>query len=125
MTIRVFVAEDSPLLAERLVQLIEESGDMTVIGHTGALDEVLPRIDALAPDVALVDVHLEGGSAFALLPALRRRTPRPGVVLMSESDYAGYRREALARGANAFLDKAADFEHLLPVLRQAAAGMQR
>ena len=32
---RIFVAEDSPLVRERLVQMIEEIDGMTVVGQTG------------------------------------------------------------------------------------------
>lgn len=118
MAIKIFIAEDSLPLRERLVHLIEESGKMKVIGQTGCVAQVQPQIGSLAPDVALLDIHLDGGSAFDILGRLRQAEPRLGIVVMSGNSHPGYPKKAQRLGADRFVDKAYGFESIVPTLLQ-------
>ncbi|HJW04307.1 MAG TPA: response regulator [Azospira sp.] len=116
MVITIFIAENSRLLRERLVHLIEESGEMQVIGQTGCVTQVQPQLEALAPDVALLDIHLDGGSAFGILGDLRRAMPDLGIALMTASGYPGYQKKALGLGADSLIDKSSGIETIIPTL---------
>ena len=118
---RIFIAEDAPLVRDRLVQLIEEKEGMTVIGQTGNASEVIPGIVAGHPEVALLDIHLQGGNTFDLLPALRQQAPATRIVLFTAALYPGYQSKARELGAETLLDKSLLGEQLQPLL-QAMAG---
>lgn len=122
MGITIFIAEDAPLVRDRLVQLIEEKQGMTVIGQTGSAREAGQRIVASRPDVALLDVHLQDGNAFDLLAMLRQQVPATQVVLFTASPYPGYQTKARELGACALLDKSLLGEQLQPLLQQLAEG---
>ena len=55
--LRVVVADDSVLLREGLVRLLEESG-FDVVGQAGDAEDLMRKVGAHKPDVAVVDVRM-------------------------------------------------------------------
>jgi DNA-binding NarL/FixJ family response regulator len=72
---------------------------------------------ALVPDAVVLDLQLVDGSALAALPALKRRTPSPRVVVLSNAPRSGYQERCRALGADCFLDKSSEFDLVADVLR--------
>lgn len=118
MELRIFIAENAPLVRERMVQLIGEEAGMSVIGYTGSAPDARAAILASRPEVALLDMHLQHGNAFQLLEALHGQALPTRLVLLTSSPYPNYRSKALQLGACELLDKRLLGESLLPLLRQ-------
>jgi len=98
---RLVVAEDSLLLREGLVRLLEEAG-FDVVGQAGDADDLVRKVFAHKPDVAIVDVRMpptntDDGLRAAL--EIRRRTPQVGVLVLSAYVEQAYAHELLADGA--------------------------
>jgi DNA-binding NarL/FixJ family response regulator len=117
---RIFVAEDSPLVRERLVQMIEEIDGMTVVGQTGNARLACEQIAELQPEVAVLDVHLVDGDAFTVLAGIRQQAPATQVILVSAMSFAGYRAKAKNCGARFYFDKSKELQCIAPALRQLA-----
>ena len=87
MSIRVVIAEDSYLVREGVVRLLEAQDGIEVVGACGDLDELLATVDAELPDVVLTDIRMpptgtdEGVRAANLL---RENHPDIGVVMLSQ-----------------------------------------
>ncbi len=95
------VADDSLLLREGLVRLLEEAG-FEVVGQAGDAEELVRKVTAHKPDVAIVDVrmpptHSDDGLRAAL--AIRRERPGLGVLVLSAYVEEAYAHELLAEGA--------------------------
>ena len=100
---RVVVADDSVLLREGVVRLLEEAG-FDVVGQAGDADDLLRKVYAHKPDVAVVDVrmppdHTDEGLRAAL--EIRGRQPETGVLVLSQYVEEGYALDLLADGAAA------------------------
>ena len=54
---RVVLADDSLLLREGLARLLEEAG-FEVVGQASTGEELLERVEATQPDVAIVDIRM-------------------------------------------------------------------
>jgi DNA-binding NarL/FixJ family response regulator len=87
-----------------------------------ALHIPLGEVAAATPDVVLLDVELEGLSGLQGLALLKRRWPGTAVVVLSSHFDVATRREALARGAAAFVSKADAADAILAVVRQLLQG---
>lgn len=87
------VADDSTLIREGLVHVLERAG-FEVLAAVGDAQELLSRVAALNPDVVITDIqmppdHAEDGLRAAV--ELRRTRPEIGVILLSqhlEDEYA-------------------------------------
>jgi DNA-binding NarL/FixJ family response regulator len=98
---RLVIAEDSLLLREGLVRLLEEA-DFEVVGQAADADDLVRKVSAHKPDVAVIDVrmpptHTDDGLRAAL--EIRQRRPDVGVLVLSAYVEEGYAHELLAGGA--------------------------
>jgi DNA-binding NarL/FixJ family response regulator len=126
--VRVVVAEDSTLLREGLVRLLEEAG-IEVVGQAGDGEELLRKVRAHKPDVALVDVRMPPTHTDEGLRAAREiRAELPGVSVLVLSQYVevAYARELLAESAEGvgylLKDRVTDVEALTDAVRRVADG---
>ena len=125
---RVVVAEDSVLLREGIVRLLEEAG-CEVVGQAGDADELVRKVWAHKPDVAVVDVRMpptltDDGLRAAL--EIRRRLPDIGVLVLSQyvaEDLAAELLGDSAKGTGYLLkDRVADVETFLDAFARVADG---
>ena len=84
--LRVVVAEDSVLLREGLVRLLEEGG-CEVVAQAGDAPELLRKARAHKPDIAIIDVRMppdntDDGLRAAL--TIRAEQPETGVLVLSQ-----------------------------------------
>jgi DNA-binding NarL/FixJ family response regulator len=84
--LRVVIAEDSVLLREGLVRLLEEAG-FEVAGQAGDAEDLLRKVGAHRPDVAVVDVRMPPSHTDEGLRAahkIRAEHPDTGVLVLSQ-----------------------------------------
>jgi DNA-binding NarL/FixJ family response regulator len=97
---RVVVADDSVLMREGVVRLLEEAGH-EVVAQAGDADDLMRKVRAHKPDVAVVDIRMpptntDDGLRAAL--ALRAELPDTGVLVLSQYVEEGYAVDLLAEG---------------------------
>jgi DNA-binding NarL/FixJ family response regulator len=126
--VRVALADDSVLLREGLAALLEGK-DFDVVAQSGDAEDLLRKVGAHKPDVAIVDVrmpptHTDEG----LQAALRIRAGHPGVGVLVLSNHAdvGLAMKLLEDGAEGIgymlKDRVADLEDFADAVRRVAAG---
>lgn len=85
-------------------------------------EEAIPKILSDPPDFLLLDLRLHGRSGFDLLLWVRRHAPGLGVIVLTAVRSAEMRREVLALGALACIEKPVNLLRLIGLLdRQSAA----
>ena len=125
---RVLVADDSLLFREGMVRVLDELG-FDVVGQAGDAEELLRRVDADSPDVAVVDIrmpptHTEEG----LRAANEIGQSHPGVAVLVLSHYldASYAMRLLRNGdpGRGYLlkDTVSDLDSFGQAIRQIADG---
>jgi DNA-binding NarL/FixJ family response regulator len=125
---RVVLADDSVLLREGVARLLEEAG-LEVVGQAGDADDLLRKVNAHRPDVAVIDVRMppthtdEGLRAAA---AIRAAHPETGVLVLSAYIDEGPALELLsdsAAGLGYLLkDRVADIDGFVDAVRRVADG---
>jgi DNA-binding NarL/FixJ family response regulator len=125
---RVVVAEDSVLLREGIVRLLEDAG-CQVVGQAGDADDLVRKVSGHKPDVAVVDIrmpptHTDDGLRAAL--EIRRRLPDTGVLLLSQYVEEGYALELVgdSAGGTGYLlkDRVADVEGFVDAVKRVGEG---
>ena len=126
--LRVVVADDSVLLREGLCRLLEESG-FDVVGQAGDAEDLMRKVGAHKPDVAVVDVRMppdltDDGLRAAL--EIRRRQPGVGVLVLSQYVEEAYALELLSesteRTGYLLKDRVADVDTFTDAVRRVAGG---
>jgi DNA-binding NarL/FixJ family response regulator len=125
---RVVVAEDSVLLREGVVRLLEEAG-FEVAGQAGDGEELMRKVRAHMPDVAIVDIkmpptHTDEGLRAAR--AIRSELPAVGVLVLSQYVEQQYALDLLADNAEGvgylLKDRVADIDAFAEAVRRVADG---
>lgn len=115
---RVFIVDDSPVVVERLVDLLDEVPGAELAGHAGDVQQAVQAIQKTKPDAVILDLQLPGGSGLDVLRAVRRDAPQLRVLICTNYPDSEYREECLAAGANFFLDKTVEFTKIPVILRE-------
>ncbi|HEX5763560.1 MAG TPA: response regulator transcription factor [Solirubrobacterales bacterium] len=125
---RVVVADDSTLLREGVVRLLEEAG-LEVVGQAADAEDLLRKVRAHRPDVAVVDVRMPPTHTDEGLRAareIRAELPHVGVLVLSQYVEVAYARELLAESAEGLgyllKDRVADVEGLTDAVRRVGSG---
>jgi DNA-binding NarL/FixJ family response regulator len=126
--VRVVVADDSTLLREGVVRLLEEAG-IEVVGQAGDAEELMRKVRAHKPDVALVDVRMPPTHTDEGLRAareIRAELPEVAVLVLSQYVEVAYARELLAESAEGLgyllKDRVADVAALTDAVRRVGGG---
>ena len=103
--IRVLLADDDEAFLEHLRTLIERQRDLSVVGTATNGLAAIELVDELAPDAAVLDLHmplLDGVSACA---RLRRDHPSLCLIALTGDDAPALHRAAKDSGADDVLLK--------------------
>ena len=125
---RIVLGEDSVLLREGMARLLEDSG-FDVVGRAGDADDLLRKVRAHKPDVAIVDIkmpptHTDEGLRAAR--TIRSELPHTAVLVLSqyvEEEYALDLLSDSAEGVGYLLkDRIADVDRFVDSIRRVAGG---
>jgi DNA-binding NarL/FixJ family response regulator len=116
--LKVFVADDSAFIRERLPDMLSELSGVEVIGQAEDGTMALASIRELNPDVVIMDIRMPEMSGLDVLKELQKDKLRPIIMVMTNYPYAQYREKCQALGANYFFDKSKDFDRLFVALQK-------
>src|SRR3954447_19200486 len=126
--LKVVVAEDSVLLREGLVRLLEASG-FEVAGQAGDAEDLLRKVGAHKPDVAVIDVRMPPTHTDEGLRAahrIRAEHPETGVLVLSQYVEEAFALDLLSESTEStgylLKDRIADVKSFVDAVRRVARG---
>lgn len=120
--IRVFLLDDHELVRRGLRDLLEEAGDIEVVGEAGLVHDAMVRIGALQPDVAILDGRLPDGSGIDVCRDVRSRQPGTACLILTSYDDDQALFAAIMGGAAGYVLKQIKGHDLVDAVRRVAAG---
>lgn len=118
----IFLVEDHPLMREGIAKWVEQEPDLKVCGHAASVAQALAAIQALRPNLVLVDIGLPGRSGLELIKDLHASEPKLPVVVFSMHDESLYARRAMSAGARGYVMKNVGGDELVGCIRKALEG---
>jgi DNA-binding NarL/FixJ family response regulator len=115
---KVFIADDSTVLRERLAEMLTEVSGIEIVGFAQDVSQALVCIKKLNPDVVVLDIRMPGGSGIDVLQDIKREQHAPTVIMLTNYPYPQYRKKCLGLGADYFFDKSTEFEKMTEVVKQ-------
>jgi DNA-binding NarL/FixJ family response regulator len=120
--IRVLLVDDDPLVRSALSLMLGGQRDMEVGGEAADGVQALRQVDALRPDVVLMDIRMPVMSGLDATRRLHLRHAPPAVVVLTTFDADDHVVSAVAAGADGFLLKDTPPDHIVDAIRKVAAG---
>lgn len=120
--IQVLIVSQQSLFQQGIEHSLSAMKDMEVSGLSEVNDQVLPAIDTMPPDVALVDIDGLSDSGLALARRIKQRSPNIGVIVLASNQNDAQLFQVLKAQAVAYLSKEITAEQLADIIRRVSRG---
>src|SRR5215471_3339142 len=120
--IRVVIVENHQLVSESLGLLLDAEPDMKVVGKATTVAEALSLPARLAPDVVVMDYHLDDGTGRDAAIGMRSIFPRVKFAFLSRDGSNDARLGAVEAAASAYILKSSPGTELIAAIRAVAGG---
>jgi DNA-binding NarL/FixJ family response regulator len=114
---RVVIVDDHPLVRKWLAALINQQPDLKVCGQAANKSAALELIATSKPDVAIVDIPMEGRSRMEAIKTIKAMCPEVLVIVLSMHDELVYGERALRAGAKGYVMKRKAARKVLQAIR--------
>lgn len=109
--LRVVIADDADDIRFLLALRLKRDGfDVVAEARTGT--EAITAVEELAPDVVVLDLAMPVMDGLEAIPEIKRRLPEAKIVVLSGFEQDLLAKKALARGADAYMEKGAAMNDL-------------
>ncbi|MBU1397782.1 MAG: response regulator transcription factor [Proteobacteria bacterium] len=115
--IRVFLADDHPLMRTGLRLSLHEEDNIQIIGEAENGFSTVEKIKSNPPDIALIDVDMPGLSGIAAIRVLRRTLVDMKIIVLSNYNDVRYIQEAMQAGADGYVLKSVEVSELKRIIR--------
>lgn len=105
MTIRILLVDDHPIVRQGLKTLLEGHPGWEVAGEASDGMEAVEKASQLQPDVIVLDVTMPRMNGLEACRSIRRTSPTPEILFVTQHDSPQMMREALDAGARGYVVK--------------------
>ena len=117
----VFIVDDSAAIRTRLVEMLEHTEGVAVVGEASNAREAIAAILRLRPDSVLLDLNLLGHTGIDVLKVVHGAAPGIAFIILTNHAEPQYRRACAHAGARYFLDKSREFSRVPEVIAEIAS----
>jgi DNA-binding NarL/FixJ family response regulator len=115
--VRIFLADDHPLLRAGLRLSLNQYNDIEISGEASDGFSAVDKIQADPPDLSLIDVDMPGISGIGVIRILRDSTPEMKILVLSSYNGEKYIRDAMQAGADGYVLKSVSTSELVRIIR--------
>jgi len=120
--IRVFLVDDHEVVRRGVAGLLADEPDLEVVGEAGSVAEAVARIEAVRPDVAVLDVRLPDGNGVELCRDLRSRRPELVCLMLTSFTDEQAILDAVLAGAAGYVIKDVRGSDIASAVRDVGSG---
>lgn len=117
---KLFIVEDSELVRERLIRLINRNDNVKIVGYSDNIVESIEMMKKLKPDFIILDIILDGKNSLDFLDKIYEALPQAEIVVYTNYPYSLIKKYSSNKGIKHFFDKSKDLESLLELIKNTA-----
>jgi len=121
-SIRTIIADDHAVVREGTRHILEQESDIEVVGEAKDGAEAVRLVEALKPDVAIVDISMPVMGGIEATERIKASRPGTAVLVLTSYDDDRYVFALLAAGAAGYLLKDVPSEEVVRAVRSVYAG---
>ena len=122
--IRIIIVDDHPMVAEGIQSILESYDDVEVIATLSDGQQVIEQVEALNPDVILLDLNMPGIGGLSTTEILLEKSPDTRILILSMHDSPEYISTALSHGAVGYVLKDVQPEEIKTAIDAVMRGEQ-
>lgn len=121
-SIKVFIADDHPLLRAGLRLSLNQQQGIHIVGEADDGFSAVEKIQADQPDLVLIDFDMPGLTGAGAIRILRKALPELKIIVLSTYNDENYIHEAMDAGADGYVLKMVNIEELTKIIKNIHAG---
>ncbi len=114
---KVFIADDSKLFRERIINMLSDISGIEIIGQAGNGITAVKSIKKLKPDLVILDIRMPKKNGLNVLQEIKKDKDSPKVIMVTNYPYYQYREKCMEIGAEYFFDKSNEYEQVIEVVK--------
>ncbi len=107
---KILIVDDNASVCHLLECFLQEMDHDIIVSHSG--EDALEKVKSLKPDIMLLDIKMEGIGGMEVLKRVRLFDKDIGIIMISALIDEATCKEALENGADEYITKPFDYEHL-------------
>ncbi len=115
--IRILLVDDQTIIRQGLRSLLESKPDLQVVGDAENGHRAIQQVEALQPDVVLMDIRMPGMDGVAATQFISQHYATTKVLVLTTFDDDEYVSQAMRVGANGYLLKDTPSDELALAIR--------
>jgi DNA-binding NarL/FixJ family response regulator len=119
---QIYLVDDHEFVRESLAYLLSQESDLAVCGEADNALRAEKEILAKRPDLAVLDISLNGSSGFDLIKTLHTEIPHLRIVILSMHDEKLYAERCIRAGAHGYVMKRESSKRIVGTIREVLAG---
>ena len=120
--VTVFAVEDDARQLRALHKLLEARPELKLVGAASSGEQALRDLPAADPDVVLMDLELPGMNGIEATRAVRARSSRPEILVLTSYEDEDHVFEAMRAGASGYVVKGASASKLAEAIAEVDRG---
>ena len=122
--IKVLIVDDHQMVRFGTRRLLEDESGLQIVGEASSGEEAIEAVDALNPQVVLMDVQMPGIGGLEATRRCLRIAPNVKVIALSMHDGEPFPSKLFEAGAKGYVSKRSDPEELILAIRKVMAGQR-
>ncbi len=120
--ITVLLTDDHALVRTGIRRLLEDSGQVTIVGEADCGEDSLKMAQSLKPDVILMDVNMPGIGGVEACRRILQRNPKQKIIVLTIHNEQTFPKRLLEIGAKGYLTKDCGVDEMISAIKQVAKG---
>jgi DNA-binding NarL/FixJ family response regulator len=113
-SIKVFLVEDSEIMADLISDKVEKLSELQIIGKSATVSGTFEQLVLKKPDVVILDLKLKDGNGIDILTRIKQSKLPAKVIVFTMNN--SFEKECRKAGCDFFFDKSGDFDELMNAL---------
>jgi two-component system response regulator NreC len=122
--INILVVDDHSLVREGIIAMLSGVESFSIIGDAASGEESIPMVEALNPDVILMDINMPGLNGIETSKVLLTKNAALRIIILSMDVTQEYISEAIKAGVSGYLAKDSKKDVLIQAIRKVNSGEQ-
>lgn len=122
MPVTIVLADDHPVVRLGIRNLLEAEAQFTIVGEIADALQVIPQVEALKPDVLVLDLVMPGLNGLEITRRVSRSAPQTRIIVLSMHANEAYVIEALRNGASGYVLKGSEAGELVRAIHAVLGG---
>jgi DNA-binding NarL/FixJ family response regulator len=119
---RILLVDDHPIVRAGFAQLINQEPDLEVCAQVGNPNEAMEAVKRSMPDLAIIDISLDGSNGLELVKLLQSLYPQMLLLVLSMHPEAIYAHRTIKAGAKGYIMKQAPTDEVMRAIRLVLRG---